>query len=271
MGKINLNDVNSEKSSLGRASGAKPGLDDDIDEKPNRFKSHNLHRFSAKVIIPKAIGAIVILLLVVFFGRVGAWEKDYYARMEGSERAVTESAVAVAASSTEVDETEVTEQEKAEYIVAADRPRYLTIDKLGIYNSRIIPVGVTAEGRMDVPNNIYDVGWYTGSNEPGQGGTMLIAGHNGGPNVIGVLKYLPSLQVGDLIRVERGDGRLYTYSVVENRSVPLSEADAEMATMLKSPIPGKESISIISCTGEWSQVQYTYLSRQFLRAVLVSD
>ena len=32
---------------------------------------------------------------------------------------------------------------------------------------------------------------------------------------------------------------------------------------------GKESVTLITCTGEWSDQQQTYLSRQFTRAVLV--
>jgi hypothetical protein len=44
-----------------------------------------------------------------------------------------------------------------------------------------------------------------------------------------------------------------------------------MSTMLKSPVPGKESLSLISCTGEWSQSQRTYLSRAMIRAVLVEN
>jgi LPXTG-site transpeptidase (sortase) family protein len=115
------------------------------------------------------------------------------------------------------------------------------------------------------------VGWYVNSGLPGKGGTMLIDGHNGGPHVHGVFKDLPILESGDLIIVERGDGEKFTYSVVDNKEVPLSESDVYMATAMKSPEAGKESVTLISCTGEWSQSQGTYLSRQFARAVLVKD
>ena len=152
--------------------------------------------------------------------------------------------------------------------MAPDRPRYLMIEKLGIARSRVIPVG-SANGEMGTPNNIFDVGWYTGSGKPGQGKTMIIDGHNGGPHVLGVFKALPSLAAGDIIQVERGDGQLFRYKVVENKEVPLAEADAYMHVAAISPEPGKESVTLISCTGEWSQAQGTYLSRQFTRAILV--
>ena len=59
--------------------------------------------------------------------------------------------------------------------------------------------------------------------------------------------------------------------MVENKSVPLSESDAYMVTAMKTPVAGKESVTLISCTGEWSQTQGTYLSRQFVRATIVKE
>ena len=156
-----------------------------------------------------------------------------------------------------------------EYTVAPDRPRYLTIDKLGIYKARVLSVGLKKNNEVNTPNNIFDVGWYDGSGKPGDKKTMLIVGHNGGPNVYGVFKRLPDLQEGDLIQVERGDGLVYEYRVVDNVAVTIEEANnGYMATAMRSPEEGKESLTLISCTGEWSQLRRTYLSRQFTRAVL---
>ncbi len=210
--------------------------------------------------------SVVCILFLVFFVRVVVFEASYYSGKEGSERAI---AVEADAEAEELIETEPTEKEVVEYTVSPDRPRYLTIEKLGIKNARILPMGVNSKGELDTPRNIFDVGWYEGSGKPGQGGTMIIDGHNGGPHVLGVFKNLPDLVEGDLIKVERGDGVLYEYEVVENVAVPLSDSNQYMSTAAKTPISGKESITLISCTGEWSQTQGTYLSRQFTRAVLV--
>ena len=138
-------------------------------------------------------------------------------------------------------------------------------------NSRILPMGVNTSGELDTPGNIFDVGWYEASGKPGQGGTMIIDGHNGGPQVHGVFKNLPDLVAGDIIKVERGDGAIFNYKVVENKTVPLSESDAYMTAAARSPEPGVESVTLITCTGEWSQQQGTYLSRQFTRAILVDE
>lgn len=217
-------------------------------------------------IIKWSVWGTLGVLFVVFLVRVATFEANYYAEKDGSERAVAET---VQEPEEELIEEEPTEDEVREYIVPADYPRYLSIDKLGIDKTRILQMGVNSKGELDTPRNIFDVGWYEASGKPGQGGTMIIDGHNGGPHVLGVFKNLPSLEEGDIITVERGDGIIYEYSVVENNTVSLDESDAYMAVAAKSPVPGKESVTLISCTGEWSQQQRTYLSRQFVRAVLV--
>ncbi len=223
---------------------------------------------SPKRIVKWSIWGVLGILFLIFLIRVLSFENYYYSSKEGSERDVSAGSVT---SQEDLIEVPPTENEVREYTVAADRPRYLTIDKLKIHNARILAMGVNNEGELDTPRNIFDVGWYQSSGKPGQGGTLLIDGHNGGPHVHGVFKDLPNLASGDLIKVERGDGAIYTYEVVENNSVLLSESDAYMATAMKSPEPGTESLTLISCTGEWSQQQGTYLSRQFVRALLVVD
>ena len=217
-----------------------------------------------KKVLKWALAVIFGVALLVFFVKVATFEDNYYREKEGSERAE-----AVAVEAEPLDEEKPTETQVEEYKVAADQPRYLSIPKLGVVNSRIIAVGVKANGEMGTPNNIFDVGWYNASGKPGRGGVMVIDGHNGGPHVHGVFKDLPSLVEGDIIKIERGDGKIFEYKVTENKTVLLSEADDYMKTAFLSSEPGKESLTLISCTGEWSQRQGTYLSRQFTRAILV--
>ena len=214
-----------------------------------------------------AVWSVLTLLFLVFLIRVATFEASYYAEKEGSERAVAE----VVEPEEELIEEEPTAEEVREYTVAPDRPRYLTVEKIGVNKARILPMGVNSKGELATPNNIFDVGWYETSGKPGQGGTMIIDGHNGGPHVLGVFKNLPNLENGDIITVERGDGVVYKYKVVENKSVLLSESDAYMAVAARSPEKGKESVTLITCTGDWDSVRGTFMSRQFTRAVLVEE
>jgi sortase (surface protein transpeptidase) len=207
--------------------------------------------------------SVFAILFLVFFLKTAIWEKNYYDEKEGSQRAISLNF------EEELVEIPPSESEVIEYKVAADRPRYLSIDSLGISNARVLPMGINAAGELSTPNNIFDVGWYYNSSKPGQGGTLLIDGHNGGPHVQGVFKALPALSEGDIIVIERGDGKKFKYSVVENVAVSLSDSNDYMATAMRTPMAGKESVTLISCAGEWSDQQKTYMSRQFVRAILV--
>ena len=218
-------------------------------------------------IIKWAIWSVLLVLFLIYFIRVISFENYYYNEKEGSERAAS----TTIQGDEELDEKKPSNDEIKEYIVAPDRPRYLMVDRLGISKSRILPMGINVSGELDTPRNIFDVGWYESSGKPGQGGTLIIDGHNGGPHVHGVFKDLPKLVNGDVIKIERGDGEVFEYQVVENIAVPLDEANSYMVTAANTPVEGKESVTLISCTGEWSQQQGTYLSRQFTRAVLISD
>lgn len=215
---------------------------------------------------PKFVIGLVVLVIGAALTRVAIWENNRAKSLAKEDRPIPQ----VVDVEHGVSDDRVTEVKPTVdgYRVAPDRPRFLSIDKIGVKNARIIEVGVRADGSLGTPYNIYDIGWYVHSGKPGQGGTLLLDGHNGGPTKIGVFKHLPSMQIGDTIEIERGDGTKYKYAVAETYIVPLAEADKHMGKMQESPTPGTESISIITCTGQWSQAKRTYLSRQFLRATL---
>ena len=221
---------------------------------------------------PQIIGLIILAIVAACLIKVFIWEQIYYAEKEGSPR---QSPTQVSQSGSEdeiteeLDETPISESQILEYTVAADKPLYLSIPKLGINNARIKEVGLINDTKLDAPKSIYDVGWYTESSKPGAGGTLLMDGHNGGPTTAGVFKKLDSLSSGDQIIIERGDGEIFTYEVTESQVMSLEDAANYMTTMETSPVAGKESLSLITCAGEWTNTEHTYLSRAMVRAVLV--
>ena len=221
---------------------------------------------SWKKIISTCFWGVVGIAALIFFIRVATFEAQYYKNEEGKTREVAISALDEDV--TNIDETEPTVEEVKAYTVAPDRPRYLTIGKLKVNGAKVIAIGVNSSGQLGTPNNIFDVGWYDASGKPGQGKTIVIDGHNGGPTKRGVFDDLPDLEEGDIITIERGDGAIFHYSVVENSQVALDDADEYMKTAFKSPVSGKESITLITCAGDWSSARGTYLYRQFVRAVL---
>lgn len=219
--------------------------------------------------IPKILGILVGVFVLGCLVKVFIWERIYYAEKEGSLR--DQPTTPVIYEEDEVSEEEVTPEKVKTHTVKPDRPRYLTIEKLGVRNARIVEVGLTENGKMGVPLGIFDIGWYNKSDKPGAGGTMLMDGHNNGPTRAGVFVNLGNLVVGDKIVIERGDGVKYIYEVMENKTMNVNEANKYMATMQQSPVEGKESLSLITCAGEWTNVQNTYLSRTMIRAVIVEN
>ena len=224
---------------------------------------------SIKRYLPKIIFWTIVVILAGILIKVALWEKHYYESKEGSEREAPILLGDVISTEEEVSTDEVTPEEVKAYTVAPEKPRYLSVERLGIVNARIVEVGVNGKGQMGTPRSIYDAAWYNKSSLPGTGGTAILDGHNGGPNVKGIFKQLNLLRAGDIISIEMGNGTVYQYKVYDNFEVSLSEANSKMSMLQSSPIEGTESISIISCIGEYSLSQKTYLSRQFLRATKI--
>jgi len=214
------------------------------------------------------VWGIILLLALGFIIRVATWEHAYLARMEGSERDVV--SVEYYDGGEEVDETVPNTNE---YHVAPDKPRFLTIDSLGIINARIVEVSQKDNGEIDTPRNIYDVGWYNGDGSalPGRTGTVVMDGH-GGNMGNGVFNHLPSIQPGAKIIIEMGDEKTkYTYEVVDTVTKNLNEANDYMTVAFSSPREGKDSLTIITCTGNWIWNKQTYSERLFVRAILVEQ
>lgn len=168
-------------------------------------------------------------------------------------------------------EKPVTKQEIADHTVPATNPRYISIPSLDISNTRVFSVGVTRNGQLDVPKNIDDAAWYDKSATPGTGyGAVLLDGHNGGISRNGVFAKLSTLQQGDLIKIERGDGDIFTYEVAESQSMSLDEVNKTgMQMMMKSADEDKEGLNIITCDGKWVPRLQQFDRRIMLRAVRV--
>jgi sortase (surface protein transpeptidase) len=134
----------------------------------------------------------------------------------------------------------------SQYTVAPDLPRYLKIPKLGV-DARVLQVGVNASGALGTPTNIYDTAWYTSSAKPGQPGATLIDGHVSSWTSHGVFYGIKTLEPGDNIQIERGDGTIFNYQVVETQIYPAGNVNMQAAM---TPItPGVPGLNLITCTG----------------------
>jgi LPXTG-site transpeptidase (sortase) family protein len=135
----------------------------------------------------------------------------------------------------------------ANYVVAPTPPRYLIIPELNV-DAPILSVGVNAQGVLETPDNIYDTAWYDESAQPGQLGAMLIDGHISSWTAQGVFYGLKTLQPGDAIDVQGGNGAVFTYQVVKIQVYDANNVD--MGTAMVSINPSKPGLNLISCTGD---------------------
>ncbi len=168
-----------------------------------------------------------------------------------------------------VDEAIVTPAAIKSYTVPATHPRYISIPALGIDKARVQTVGLTKNNTLDTPANISDTAWYTKSAIPGQGyGAVVIDGHNGGISRNGVFADLNKLKSGDEITIERGDGKKITYSVVENRTMSLQQANTTGMKDLMTPYDNtNEGLGLITCAGKWVPRDKVFDKRILVRAV----
>lgn len=163
-------------------------------------------------------------------------------------------------------EQKPTDDDLNNYHVAADMPRFIEIPSLGV-KARVFSLGVDKKGQMAVPSNIFDVGWYNQSAKPGSlAGASVIDGHVSGPTQPGSFYDLKNVQNGDVITVERGDGKKFSYKVIGKEVQEPNKLD--MTKVLVSKDTNKAALNLITCTGkvtghEYSQRLVVYTEAMF--------
>lgn len=230
-------------------------------KKSEQFKIGGVQKKQEKA--NKKVGWLAAGIILVVLLAVAGWF-GYQKWFANDEK--TDVSVARFEGRSDIDDAVVTEQQKAEYTVAPDKPRYMSIPKIEVSNARVVELGVNANNQLDAPKGAHDAGWYIKSALPGTGsGAVLMDAHNTGVNERSGFFFADKLVKGDIITVEMGDGKKYNYSVVENE-MPLL-GDVDMAKMLQPVDPSKEGLNFITCGGTWLPDQKTFDRRITIRAV----
>ena len=144
-------------------------------------------------------------------------------------------------------------------------PVSLTIPVLGV-RTRLIRLGLTKSGALQVPGSTAVAGWYTGSPRPGAVGSSVIAGHVDSYLGPGVFFRLHTLHRGDRIYVGQADGRLAVFRV---SSVRLYNQTHFPTTSIYGPTP-TPTLRLITCGGTFDPQTRGYLSNVVVYATLTS-
>src|ERR671920_2520395 len=148
-------------------------------------------------------------------------------------------------------------------------PIALQVDSVGV--DAPVEVGNVTDGVMQDPSGPWVVSWYEPLGKIGEGGNVVIAGHvdywNVGPAVFWDVRDLPK---GDIIRVVGEDGKNYEYAVQWTTSYMADQLTPEVIQNDIVGDTGQETLTLITCGGEFNPDTGEYNQRWVVRANLIS-
>jgi len=134
-------------------------------------------------------------------------------------------------------------------------PVSLRIPAIGVC-TRLIRLGITRQGTLQVPSSTSVAGWYTGTPRPGEIGSSVIAGHIDSYQGPGIFFRLSLLRPGNRVYVRQADGKLAVFKVTVVREY----AKARFPTAeVYGPAPDAE-LHLITCGDTFDYSTKTYLS-----------
>lgn len=144
------------------------------------------------------------------------------------------------------------------------RPASLIIPSIGV-KTRLIRLGVTSAGALQVPASTAVAGWYTFSPRPGAIGSSIIAGHIDSYLGPGIFFRLRQLKPGKRVYVRRTNGSLAVFRVTAKHMFlkthfPTSD--------VYGPVPTAQ-LRLITCGGTFDTATGHYLSNVIVFATLI--
>ena len=134
-------------------------------------------------------------------------------------------------------------------------PATLSIPEIGV-RTRLISLGLTKQGAVQVPSTTSVAGWYTRSPRPGAVGPAVILGHIDSYRGPGVFFRLAALAPGDPVYVRRSDGTAVEFRVT---AVDSYLKDRFPTRSVYGPVPDSE-LRLITCGGAYDPATGHYLS-----------
>lgn len=148
-------------------------------------------------------------------------------------------------------------------VEAVAGPVAVSIPAIGVQSS-LVPLGLAADGSLEVPASAAQAGWFTGGAVPGARGPAVIAGHVDSVRGPGVFSSLDRLVAGDEVLVARADGSSARFVVTGSVRVP---KDSFPADRVYGPVPGAE-LRLITCGGAFDRGVGHYEDNVVVFAVL---
>lgn len=120
----------------------------------------------------------------------------------------------------------------------------IAIPNLGL-DAHLITMGVSADGVMEIPAGVGNVGWYSFSGRPGEGSNIVLVSMRVHYAGAAVFEGLEELEPGDTITLSWEDGREYRYRII-SYEVP-TDPQARLESVIGST--GQDVITLIGTCG----------------------
>ncbi len=143
-------------------------------------------------------------------------------------------------------------------------PVGLIVPAIGV-RTRLIHLGVTRSGALQVPASTSVAGWYTGSPRPGQIGSSVIVGHIDSVQGPGVFFRLRLLHDGERLYVRQAGGTLAMFRVT---AVHMYLKTRFPTNAVYGPTPDAQ-LRLITCGGTFDPATGHYLSNVVVYAKLL--
>lgn len=147
-----------------------------------------------------------------------------------------------------------------------EKPVRIRIPKLSV-DTLIEEVTTDNLGRMDIPKDYNNTGWYSLGPKPGEKGSAVIDGHvdtpDGKPSVFASID---TLFPGDIIEIEDKKGSVNKFEIVSSTDYKLD--DIPLDKIFDNKI-NEARLNLITCSGAWDKNTKMYQNRFVVYAKLV--
>ncbi len=195
-------------------------------------------------LVEPALAVTALLALAFAGGTVSAWYDD---------PAPTPSAAPSAGAVAPLPVLYAPTPTPAREVQDGPHPVRLRIGTLGV-DTLLVPLGVNADGTLQVPSDYSTAGWYVFGANPGEQGPAIIAGHVDSVRGVAVFFDLHKLRRDDVIVVDRADGTRADFAVRRVEQVPKTDFPTQEVF---GPVAGSE-LRLITCGGVFDRARHSY-------------
>ncbi len=204
---------------------------------------------------------LIVGLLCLAYGLFFMW--DWHSHSQGTAEPPSDKVVTV--SSPTPSEKPISTD--IPYKVDSDQPKRILIPAINV-DGFIQPVGEDQNKEISTPTNINYAGWFIGSAKPGDKGLSIIDGHVSGRYSAALFAKLGSLQKGDIVKIEFGDGSWRSFKVVEKQNLPKNEV---AAYLFKKYTNIDRQLNLITCGGAFDKNSDQYNNRIIVVTEALND